>query len=40
MGEAVHSFVKRMLKDGEVSEEAGEAILVLIPKETKPSNIR
>lgn len=38
-GEAVHSFVKKAIEDGEISEEAAEASLVLIPKETKPCNI-
>lgn len=33
IGEEVHSFVKRMLEDREVLEEAAEPILVLVPKE-------
>lgn len=40
IGKSVHSFVKKMLEDGEVLEEAAEAILMLIPKETKPSRMR
>lgn len=39
-GAAVHSFVKKVFEDGDIPEEAAEAILVLIPKGTRPSNIR
>lgn len=39
-GEAVHSFVKKAIEEGEISDEAAEASLVLIPKENKPCNIR
>lgn len=39
-GQAVHSFVHGVLKGGEVPLEALEALLVLIPKEMKPSSIK
>lgn len=38
--EAMHSSVKKRFVDGEVSKEAAEATLVLIPKETKPISMR
>lgn len=36
----MHSFVRKLLRMGEISEEAAAATLVLIPKETKPSSMR
>lgn len=39
-GEAVFSFVRRVLEDGEVPGDAAEATLVLIPKESKPISIQ
>lgn len=40
MGETVHHFVKKVFEDGNISEGAAEALLVLIPKGTRPCNIR
>lgn len=39
-GLAVHNFVQRVMKGEAISEEAGEALLVLIPKEANPSSIK
>lgn len=39
-GEAVYSFVRNALREGDVPEEAAMATLVLIPKEPTPSSIR
>lgn len=40
VGNAVHHFVRKIIEEGDVPEEAAEAILVLIPKEAKPSSMR
>lgn len=40
LGEVVHSFVLKAVKDGDVSEEATAATLVLIPKGTNPGSKR
>lgn len=39
-GEAVYQFVKKVFEEEDISEAAVEALLVLIPKGTKPCNIR
>lgn len=39
-GSAVHDFAKDILGGKEVFEEAAEALLVLIPKDTKPTSIK
>lgn len=36
----VHSFLKGILEGGEIPEGAAEALLLLRPKETKPSTMR
>lgn len=39
-GPALHAFTKKVLERGEVSTDAAEALLVLIPKETSPTSMR
>lgn len=40
VGEDVCSFVRSVIGRGEITESAAETLLVLIPKETKPTTIR
>lgn len=40
LGGDVHGFVKGIMEGGEIKEDAAQALLVLIPKETKPNNMR
>lgn len=39
-GSAVHRFVQDILKRDEISKEAAETLLVLIPKEAKPMSLK
>lgn len=39
-GHTVYSFVQRVLEEEEYPSEEAETLLILIPKETKPSSIR
>lgn len=39
-GAAVHSFMKGILEGGDIPVEAAEALLVLTPKEVKPSTMK
>lgn len=40
VGEVVHHFVWKIIEEGDIPEDAAEAILVLIPKKDKPNSMR